>query len=278
LSKRHVSVSGMHLHCIQRKASNLHTGPWIDGNTWDLDSLNLELDRAALNDTSWRALIMDHLSLEEVNLVWTPKSGTGKTHFIRSQLRDIIRNDPDSEVAQITIHEKSCLPTLIDDLTSKFSPLNTKRACHFNFCYMPDRSGATSSWLDSINQFFFSLLILRSVHDPVSGRSFLLGGRNWQFFVELPEHASDQVWLRENVPVLACCGNRHTPPKDFVIDPDVRRVSISHFSSPRRIASNETLTKISTNRFVLTFAHTVTIPLTVNSPRHVKYCLFSTGP
>jgi von Willebrand factor type A domain len=223
LSKREVASSGIHLHCIQRKASLLHTGPWVDGVTWDSESLRNALGKSGVRDETWKRLMMDQANVDYVQIVWTLSSGTGKTLFIRNRL-DECRTEG-AEVASVTIHEESSVSSLLADLSNKFSPEEGTRALHFNFCYLPDRNDETSSWLESMNRFFFSLLILRSVHDPMSGRSFHLGESSWKFFVELPaETAAADDWLRTNIPTLDFCGTRSDLGNEYHIHKETRRV------------------------------------------------------
>jgi hypothetical protein len=201
LSKLDVASSGIQLHCIQSKPSLLHTGPWVDGASWDSESLQIELNKGGVQDETWKRLILDPIFVDYVHILWTPSSGTGKTWFIRRQLSELQKVG--SEVATITIHEESSISSLMGDLSKKFPSTEKKRAVHFNFCYIPDRSEATCSWLESVNHFFFSLLILRSAYDPASGRSFHLGERSWKIFIELPaETATAYDWLRVNIPTV----------------------------------------------------------------------------
>jgi Mg-chelatase subunit ChlD len=223
VSARNMASSGINLHCVQRKPSLLHTGPSVAGANWNPESLTLELDKQDIRDDTWKKLILEPQLVDHVHIVWTPSSGTGKTRYIRKQLNEL--QNAGSEVATITIHEYSTISSLVGDLLNKFSPKEEHTAVHFNFCHLPDRSEATCSWLESVNRFFFSLLLLRSVCDPMSGRSFHLGERSWKIYVELPAGTmpADDA-LRMNMPVLEFCGSMHAPPIEFEVDQETRRV------------------------------------------------------
>ena len=88
-------------------------------------------------------------------------------------------------------------------------------------------------------------------------------------FIELPQENHD--WLRENLPVLAYCGTSIAPPTDFVIDADVRRVSVSYSWA---LADGEAFIPPATHqhrslfchRFVLIFEHTVTRRTLISFP------------
>jgi hypothetical protein len=164
LSRRDVASCGINLHCIQSRPSLLHTGPWVNGAAWDAESLTHELDKSGVRDDTWKRLILDPQLVDSVRLVWTPSSGTGKTCYIRKRL-NVLQNGG-AEVATITIHEYSSISSLVSDLLNKFSFTEEERAVHFNFCYLPDRSDATCSWLESVNQFFFFI-----AHPSVGSRS-----------------------------------------------------------------------------------------------------------
>ncbi len=83
LSRREVSSSGVQLHLIQCETSLLHSGPWVEGLTWDQASLQTFFSKDSVGVEAWKSLIVDNKCLTDVSILWTPTSGTGKTRFIR---------------------------------------------------------------------------------------------------------------------------------------------------------------------------------------------------
>jgi hypothetical protein len=223
LSRRDIASCGVHLHCVQSKASLLHTGPWVDGATWDSASLQVELGKHGVRDDAWKRLVLDRRFVDYVRIFWTPASGTGKTCHIRKKLSEL--QHAGSEVATITIHEASSISSLVGDLLKNFSSAEENMAVHFNFCYLPGREEASYPWLKSVNQFFFSLLILRSVRDPMPCQAFHLGVRSWKIFIELPAEATNaDNWLHANIPTLEFCGTNKALKNEYHIDKETRRV------------------------------------------------------
>jgi len=226
LSNREVVVSGMRLHCIQRRPSLLHSGPWVEGSNWDYDSLQAELLGAGVYKEPWVNLLVSPYSVDEVSVFWTPSSGTGKTRSIENRLDELLRQEDATEVDTIVIHEQSSALSLIEDMQIKFSSGDGGRAVHFSFSCMPERNAGTIPWLESINRFFSSLLLLGSAHELISGSSFHLVGRRWKFFVELPARpgVSGEEWLRHNIPTISFCGSLRAPLNEFIVDVETRRV------------------------------------------------------
>jgi hypothetical protein len=227
LSDSSISGEGIRLHLIQREGSMLHSSPWIRGVRWEPEELS------AYVESDWKTLILNQIDINEVSVVWSPQSGAGKTRYIQQKLSDGAVNDSTVESAKVTVHERSTIKSLTQDLATKFSQGTGTKAVHLNLAYLPTMTGGDESvhWIASLNRFFFSLMALRFVRDSESALSFHLGEANWRIYVELPNLGSDNntidsvsAWLRTHVPVLHLSCTLETPPTRLVIDSETRRV------------------------------------------------------
>jgi hypothetical protein len=225
LSDREIESLGVSFHCIQHGDSLVHTSPWVSGKSWDRDSL------AALTATSpnidWNGRVLDDVAISEVTVIASTSCGTGKTRFIREELNKFESSEVDCQAASIVVHEKSSICSLVEALRSKFSGSSGRRALHISFTFMPTSEKQNEKkWLLEMNHFFLSLLVLRSVYDPISATSFSLSGEKWKFFFEMPFSAckTAEDWLVKNIPAVASCGTFLNPTNQFIIDQEARRV------------------------------------------------------
>ncbi len=210
---------------MQGRTSILHTAPWVDGKTWDAQLLDLSSSRSDLQWRSWKALVADRGI--DLSIIYSARSGSGKSHWIKEQMRLAEAADKNTRTGSITLHEGTTIHSLVKDLVSCFPPGVKKQVVHFSFVCMPERHQSGSArWLADVNHFFFSILELGCAHDPSSPLSFRLGEGEWKIFVELPseEGSSAVEWLWRHIPVLAICGTVREPPMDFTIDEEARRV------------------------------------------------------
>lgn len=228
VSSRDVGHSGMELHCVQCDQSALYPGPWLQGKLWDEETIELELTKLSVRDSTWKRLLLDREHLDCVIAVTSEVPGSGKSKYIRDEM-DKLKASSGSEVASIVIHEKTSYSSLVADARRKFS--NRRQgpmAVHFSFCSLPtSNSENASKWFESLNSFFFSLLVLRYVFDEDEGVPFHLGKRRWNIFVELPATTtkkSSQLLLEERLPIISFCGSIRGPPSAFAIDKPTRRV------------------------------------------------------
>jgi hypothetical protein len=227
LSDPGIATKGIHLHLIQREGSIVHTAPWIRGERWESDSSHE-------SEIPWKTLILDRAHVKSVSIVWSPRSGAGKTRYIEDKLRQQLQSVQNVEVAKVTINERTSITSLTEDLIKKFSDGVGPKAIHFNLAYLPNAvdEGITASWVEALNHFFLSLLVLRFVRSSRSAESFHLGESCWDIYVELPNNDDDSTCdsvtncLHQNLPILSLCGTLLTPSDSFAIDNASRRVAL----------------------------------------------------
>ena len=216
LSNHDNKLLGVRLHCVQCKSSSLQPSAWVESKRWEESALESVA-------SAWKHLIVDGTRVETACIVTSESSGTGKTAWIRMQKRS------EGQVGSITIHERSTPDKLADDLMSKFTEEAGEKFVHFSFTYLPKpSSNASSQWLESMNQFFFSLLVLGTIYSHVSSRSLHSYKAKWNIYIELPAGIITDVaipnWLRVYLPILSLSCELESPPHDFMIDEDTRRV------------------------------------------------------
>lgn len=211
------------LHLIQRDGSLLHTAPWIRGERWESDEHH---DANGDSKSEWSALILDETHVKQVSVVWSRQSAYGKTSYIESA-----RRGSGAESAKITIHERSSIESLTEALTANFTQNVGVKVMHLNLtCRFDDDGDENMNRTACLNRFFFSLLVLRSVKGYDSSQSFHLGDCSWRIYLEFPndggESTRDSVekWLRKHAPILLLCGTLVTPPTDFLVNEETRRV------------------------------------------------------
>ena len=85
--------------------------------------------------------------------------------------------------------------------------------------------------METINWFFFDLLLLGYIEDPITGDSFSIPrGLEWILYIEVPSlnHQSkpeESLHLfHQVVPVLALFGSPHVVDNDYIVDDDVQLV------------------------------------------------------
>ncbi|CAB9513447.1 protein ligase RNF213 [Seminavis robusta] len=223
-SDRENKSLGLRLHLIQAKTSMLHTSSFLEGSEWR---------HCATEDQSscWRNIINGE-RCQSVSIVLSEASGAGKTRLIR---REIKRRHRDKAVGAITVHEGSMMDSLTDDIIDAFKLNGSKKAIHFSFmCLLEPSSEVNCAWLDTINRFFFSFLVLGLIRNSDSSKSFHVGNSGWTIYVELPSMlrggngetavGATQEWLRKHVPVLSICGEVRQPEQRFSVDDATRRV------------------------------------------------------
>jgi hypothetical protein len=210
LSDQQIISMGISLHCIQRGDSLIHTSPWIEGKSWSPESLLSSL-------SEWKDEIEKYAS---VMVAANNNCGSGKTYFIRKQMKE---NTAFVHSATLTVHEMSSISSLLQALKLKFLNSNQNCALHISFCYLPIGDNNTR-WISEMNHFFFSLIVLRYIYDPVSASSFSMAGKFW-LFIEIPASTeSANAWLKKNIPIIAYCAEFPEIRIPFDIDIKARRV------------------------------------------------------
>ena len=160
--------------------------------------------------------------------------GDGKTHYIRQQLAK------SPATLTISVNEAFTPLNAIKSL-NKLSHNITECAVFFNFTLNPLLEGAQdesehkkmAALLDTIGWFFYHLLVLGYVEDPVTGTSYRLpGGQDWVIYIEVPSldrHHRPEESLRFfniEIPTLGLLGSRHkiNPNTLYTVDEDVQLV------------------------------------------------------
>lgn len=217
LSDRESASLGISFHCIQRGDNLIHTAPWIEGKTWDSSS-------PSKSNPAWEDRILNDMS---ISVVSSQSCGTGKTRFIREMLSDFKAAGQDRKVASIIVHETSSICSLIEALKRKFPGSSSGNALHVSFAVLPSRDAKNEEWMREINRFFFSLMVLRAVYDPLSATSFTLTGEEWLMLVEVPGDwvgETAEHWFQKNIPIVAAYATFLAPIDHYVIDNEARRV------------------------------------------------------
>ena len=213
----------MHLHCIQLRDTILHAPPGVEILLWDKSTL--------LNDMQHESWLQKNVTernhINNITIVGG-SAGSGKTGFIRREMKRLVSSGYD--VASLYIHEDFSLASAVTTLRAKFNNVKSRnRALHIGFSMTTNQEGneittSRNDLLISINNFFYSFLVLQSVYDSSSGSCFHSGTHLYDLFVELDCGEDGLRWLGSNVPILTCCDNIIQPPSDFIIDEQTRRV------------------------------------------------------
>ena len=212
----------MHLHCIQLRDTILHAPPGVEIVLWDKSTL--------LNDVQHKSWFQKNVTqrnhINNITIVGG-SAGSGKTRLIRREMKQLASTGYD--VASIYIHEDFCLNSAVTSLRAKFKNAKSRnRSLHIGFSMATIQGNEiTTSRNDlmvSINNFFYSFLVLQSVYDPSTGSFFHSGTHSYDLFVELDCGEDEIGWLGSNVPILTCCDSIIQPPSDFIIDEQTRRV------------------------------------------------------
>lgn len=217
LSDRENASRSMSLFCIQRGRA-LHASPWVSERSWDYDTIGDELPK----DGPWRSADV----FSALTVVSSKGVGSGKTRFIRDRL-DTVKES--KHCGSLPIHERSSVASLVESLRRQYSGNCHGKALHVSFSFLGHRSNGDASWIREMNYFFFSMLSLRSIYDPLSAQSFAITGC-WDIDFELPvdihKGATSKEWLDSNIPIISQYSEFVEPPKDFVIDEPARRVAL----------------------------------------------------
>ena len=215
-SDREIASLGISFHCIQRGEA-LHTAPWMSERSWECETL------AALNSSppsrNWQSRVFSELKVVSSNT-----SGSGKTRYIRDKFNAVDKST--AQAASVVIHEGSSVASIIQSLKKKFPGACQNRVLHVSFAFLPSREKRWDKWLREMNYFFFSMVALCSVYDPISTASFSFSG-TWKILFELPlgpAGESAQEWLLANIPIIAFYSKFREPRCQYVIDEQARRV------------------------------------------------------
>jgi hypothetical protein len=226
ISNISVVSTSITLHIIVTTDLVPPSAPWIKQRTWGTEQL--EAFGLLPRYNIWKDLMLDQITIAAVTVVLSSFTGSGKTRYIREEMEKIQEDVTDraKEVASVVIHEASTFSSIVADFCAKFNESACQHLLYVSFQFVPLDYKKHEKWLREIDHFFFSLLVLRELYDPIASRSFSLFEGEWTLFVELPsmpEH-SPQEWMQTSIATLQLCATIVEPPKNFVFDESSRRV------------------------------------------------------
>lgn len=190
LSDREIASLGICFHCIQRGHTLIHTAPWIEGKSWDRDSLRAA--SASLTGRGWKAIVLKDISISVVSSL---ACGSSKTRFIRNRIKKFKAQGGDRQDASLVVHEKSSIGSLIAALKLKFVGISCRRALHVSFAFRTNRERQNENWLREINHFFSVCWSYVLYTIPFRRRLFLWMSRNGSCFLKC-QKARSAKWPR----------------------------------------------------------------------------------
>ena len=227
MSHSELSEKDQNFHCIQLSDTILHSSPWVEKLVWN----ERKLHRADLKKFKYH--IVDGFFIKQV-IVVLGESGSGKTRWIRNEIKSLQDKNESMQTLSLPIHEGTTVHSLVESLKSIQFCESHRSAIHFSFMVPLDASCDTG-WMKSLNHFFNMLLLTRSVHDSVTGETYFLGWQRCIIYVELQgidvnsnRHVSSSVVekaLAISIPILTYCSTFQTPPQNYKIDDEAMRVS-----------------------------------------------------
>jgi hypothetical protein len=216
------------LHCIQLSDTLLHASPWVENKVWGNEFVQKKLVDLELSVQNWlHKNLLKNSVFDRITVVSSTRCGTGKTRYILEEMSKIQENDPNSQIATISIHERTTIQSLVKSMSTKFSSPSTNNSVHFSF--MVPMKAEYRELMSMLNYFFQSFFLLGSVQDPQNETTIYLGGRRWNVFVELQANdsrafGSVQKQLSQFIPILGLCSSFDSPPNQYQIDDKSRRV------------------------------------------------------
>jgi hypothetical protein len=214
------------VHFVETASSPLRELPWIIFKQYEDDGPAMLIDGAQMK---YKQFVNDFALIK---LVYG-KAGDGKTHYIKKQLQR------SSCSVTISVNEDFTPVGAIQKLR-RLPPTQENCAVFFNFTMIPpgesvdEREGKHyKDLIKVISWFFFDLLLLGYVEDPITGLSVCIsGGMNWIIYVEVPSQIGSGTPkeslanLIEEIPALGIVGE--PCPIDqktkYTIDADVQLV------------------------------------------------------
>jgi hypothetical protein len=214
LCDRSVMGYGSDLNIVQR-------GDFIRGSQFTTNKLHDFASYQEQLPSNWPSLIVDDSHISEIQLVSSCCSGSGKSSYVSMELEKLRQN---WQTKTIAVHEKSCIGSIVRQLR----PLSGQKQVALHFAINVSPNGLPSQWLTELNSFFFSLLVLRVASDPKTKTSVCLcPGSRWRVYLELPSFTRNDnpiKWLENAFPLMSLTGVHVTPPSDFIVDEETRRV------------------------------------------------------
>jgi hypothetical protein len=228
----------MRVHCIQSSTggSVLQPAPWIRLLQWNNEGTGLP------STEPYTRLVVSPSDIASVTAVISQMPGAGKTHWIRKHVEEVQGSGVTHRILAIT--EAFDVPSILEQL-GRVPLSQTGVVICFQiqlgfFSSGPDVveiPPGLSRLMSCINDFFYSLLVLRSIENSDTGMTYTVPtGNRWRVVVEVPSRvghveekiaslfASDEEWLLQHLPILAYTAQIVNPSTAYDIDADVRRV------------------------------------------------------
>jgi hypothetical protein len=231
ISHHDIMSKQFQFHIVQKGPTLFHASPWVQRRDWDNASLRSII--SSEDQDRFKFAIIDKVYIRSITILSSEKSGTGKTHYIRSKMSEL-QAENECQMAVVNVHEGTTLAAIVTALKEKFSVHCHRNLVCFTLTFMDADAdnGISAGTIDFVNQVFLSLLFLRHLHDPSTAKSFYLGVGQWDIFVELQnprtmncEHFhSPTEWLRQNIPILFYSGEIREPKNSYLIDEKAYRV------------------------------------------------------
>ncbi len=212
------------LHCVQFAETMLHTCPWVECKLWDNESI-----RALVNklDGWLTSHILNSNRFEEIVVVSSAQSGSGKTKVILENLEHIKERDFNAQVARIVIHEGSTISNIVDTLCTHIKYESELKAVYFSL--MTPLDTVHERLRELLNYVLESFILTGAVRDPENQKVFYSGAGKWSIYVEtVAVKGSSNEYMKnmmlEKIPILSFCASFIVPSNTYFIDNRARRV------------------------------------------------------
>ena len=212
------------LHCVQFAESMLHTCPWVECKLWDNESIRASVNKL---DDWLKSHILNSKRFEEIVVVSSAQSGSGKTKLILENLDHIKERDSNAQVATIVIHEGSTISNVVDTLCTHIKCESELKAVYFSL--MTGLDAVHERLRELLNYVLESLILTGAIRDPENQKVFYCGAGKWSIYVETiamksaPDESVKDIMLQK-IPILSCCASFIVPSNNYFIDEKARRV------------------------------------------------------
>ena len=167
MSRSELTEKYHNFHCVQLSDTILHSFPWVEQLVWN----ERKFHKADLK--SFKLHVVDGFFIEQM-IVVLGVSGSGKTRWIRHEMKSLKEKHKMIQTVSIPIHERTTVHSLFESLNKIEFCESYRSAIHFSFM-VPLDDKCDPAWIKSLNHFFNMLLLTRSIHDSTTGETFFMG-------------------------------------------------------------------------------------------------------